>query len=277
MTAELEEAVDAQRAAVEIRRALGDEPGEGNGLRALSRLLFFAGRSAEGEPIALEAVDLLERGPPGHDLAMAYCNISQRRMVVDEREAAIAWGTRALKLAEELGDTEALVYALTNIGMAKAEAGIDAGAEQLARALALAQSTGLDEHAGRIFSALVARPIRLRQLGEIGSRLEDGLAFCDQRGLDTWRLYLLASRASLELMRGKWDAAADSAELVLHNPRSTYVARVWALTTRGLIRARRGDPEASAPLSQAHEQAAPTSTKSPTAIHFHRRDAAVCM
>jgi ATP/maltotriose-dependent transcriptional regulator MalT len=60
-------------------------------------------------------------------------------------------------------------------------------------------------------------------------------------------------------MRGEWEAAADSAELVLHNPRSTYVARVWALTTRGLIRARRGDPEAAAPLSQAHERAEPTS------------------
>ena len=179
-------------------------------------------------------------------------------MVVDERDAAIEWGTRALQLAERLGDTEAQVYALTNMGMAQADAGIDGGKDMLMRALALARSSGLDEHAGRAFNGLVMWPIRLRQFNEIGSYLEDGLEFCEQRGLDTWRLYLLACRASLELARGDWDAAADSAELVLRNPRSARVARVWALTTRGLIRARRGDPDASEPLAEAHEHAGPT-------------------
>ena len=257
LTAELEEAIDAQQEAVDIRRGLRDRIAEGNALRALSRLLFFAGRTDEGEPIALEAIDLLERGPPGHDLAMAYGNISQRRMVVDERDAAIEWGTRALQLAERLGDTEAQVYALTNMGMAQADAGIDGGKDMLMRALALARSSGLDEHAGRAFNGLVMWPIRMRQFNEIGSYLEDGLEFCEQRGLDTWRLYLLACRASLELTRGEWDAAADSAELVLRNPRSARVARVWALTTRGLIRARRGDPDASESLAEAHEHAGP--------------------
>ena len=257
LTAELEEAIDAQQEAVDIRRGLRDRIAEGNALRALSRLLFFAGRTDEGEPIALEAVDLLQRGPPGHDLAMAYGNISQRRMVVDERDAAIEWGTRALQLAERLGDTEAQVYALTNMGMAQADAGIDGGKDMLMRALALARSSGLDEHAGRAFNGLVMWPIRMRQFNEIGSYLEDGLEFCEQRGLDTWRLYLLACRASIELARGEWDAAADSAELVLRNPRSARVARVWALTTRGLIRARRGDPDASESLAEAHEHAGP--------------------
>ena len=257
LTAELEEAIDAQQEAVDIRRGLRDRIAEGNALRALSRLLFFAGRTDEGEPIALEAVDLLQRGPPGHDLAMAYGNISQRRMVVDERDAAIEWGTRALQLAERLGDTEAQVYALTNMGMAQADVGIDGGKDMLMRALALARSSGLDEHAGRAFNGLVMWPIRMRQFNEIGSYLEDGLEFCEQRGLDTWRLYLLACRASVELARGEWDAAADSAELVLRNPRSARVARVWALTTRGLIRARRGDPDASESLAEAHEHAGP--------------------
>lgn len=257
LTAELEEAIDAQQEAVEIRRGLTDRIAEGNALRALSRLLFFAGRTDEGEPIALEAVDLLQRGPPGHDLAMAYGNISQRRMVVDERDAAIEWGTRALQLAQRLGDTEAQVYALTNMGMAQADAGIDGGKDMLMRALTLARSSGLDEHAGRAFNGLVMWPIRMRQFNEIGSYLDDGLEFCEQRGLDTWRLYLLACRASIELARGEWDAAADSAELVLRNPRSARVARVWALTTRGLIRARRGDPDASESLAEAHEHAGP--------------------
>ena len=40
---------------------------------------------------------------------MAYGNVSQRRMVVEDAEEAVAWGTRALELAERLDDTEAFV------------------------------------------------------------------------------------------------------------------------------------------------------------------------
>ena len=46
---------------------------------------------------------------------MAYGNLSQRRMVVRDAAEAVAWGNRALELARRLHDTEAEVYALTNI------------------------------------------------------------------------------------------------------------------------------------------------------------------
>ena len=44
-------------------------------------------------------------------------------MVVENAQEADTWGARALELAERLGDTEALVYALTNIGSAELCAG----------------------------------------------------------------------------------------------------------------------------------------------------------
>jgi DNA-binding CsgD family transcriptional regulator/tetratricopeptide (TPR) repeat protein len=258
LTAQHDEAIEAQREALDCYRRLGDELGEGNALRSLSRLLFFVGQTAEGEAIALEAIDLLERVPPGHELAMAYCNVSQRRMVVEERDAAIEWGMRALQLAERLDDAEARVYALTNIGSAEAQDGIDDGRLKLLRALDLARSAGLDDHAGRIFNALVMWSMRERRFAQVASDLEDGLAFCTERGLESWRLYLLACRAWLALVRGHWDAAGDSAALVLRHPRSPSVARSSALTALGLIRARRGDAEAVAPLVEAYELGEPT-------------------
>jgi hypothetical protein len=71
LTAEFDAAIVAQTEALDCRRQLGDLRGEGDARRVLSRLMFFAGRSAEGEPMVLEAVELLERLPPGHELAMA--------------------------------------------------------------------------------------------------------------------------------------------------------------------------------------------------------------
>jgi tetratricopeptide (TPR) repeat protein len=99
LTSQIDEAIDAQREALECRRQLGDQRGEGNALRVLSRLLFFAGRASEAEPLVLEAIELLEHQPAGHELAMAYANMSQRRMVVEETAEALAWGNRALELA----------------------------------------------------------------------------------------------------------------------------------------------------------------------------------
>jgi DNA-binding CsgD family transcriptional regulator len=251
-TARLDEALAAQRAALECHRALADRRGEGDSLRSLSRLLFFVGRTEEAEPLALAAVELLEGLAPGHELAMAYGNVSQRRMVVEDVEAATEWGLRALELARRLDDTEAIVYALTNIGAAELLADQRDGVGKLDRAVTLAKDHDLEEYVGRALAQLVFAPLRHRRLDDTRRRLDDGLEYCEARGLDIWALYLRALRARFELGLGQWDAAAESAAAVLRDPRSAPVARSWALAVRGLVRARRGDAEAAAPLEEAH-------------------------
>ncbi len=258
LSAQIDAAIAAQQEALGCYRRLGDALLEGNAVRVLSRMLFFVGRTVEGESAGEKAVKLLEQLPPGHELAIAYCNVSQRRMVVENAQEADAWGARALELAERLNDTEALVYALTNIGSVELRAGQPQSRDTLERALALAQQHNLEDHAARAFNSLVMWPLRLRELAEAGRYLEDGLEYCRERGLDTWRLYLLAGRARLELDRGHWDAAADATVSVLGDPHSASVARNWALIVLGLLRARRGDDEASAPLREAHALAEST-------------------
>jgi DNA-binding CsgD family transcriptional regulator/tetratricopeptide (TPR) repeat protein len=264
LTAQFDEAITAQQEALDCHRRLGDRLREGDAMRLLSRLLFFAGRTAEGEPLARQAVELLEPLPPGHELAMAYGNLSQRRMAVGDSNAALTWGARALDLAERLDDTEAFVYALTNIGAAEMQTGADEGRTKVARALTLATEHGLDDYAGRAFASLVLWPARRRRFDLVGSYLRDGLEYCTDRGLDTWRLYLLACRSRVELDVGRWDDAAESAALVLRHPRSAPVARGWALVTMGLVRVRRGDPEAIGPLEEA--QALVESTGEPSRV-----------
>ncbi len=247
------DALAAQEQALACYRQVGDQRGEGDSLRSLSRLMFFLLRSDEGEQLAAEAVALLEPLGPSHELAMAYANVSQRRTALEEAQAAEVWGARALDLAESLDDTEALVYALTNIGAAQLQGGHEPGRDKLERALALALRHGLDQYAGRAYAQLSHCSLRWWQFELAQRYLDDGLKFCADQGLDTWRLYLLARRARLELGRGCWEQAADSAATVLRDPRSAPVPRGWALVVRGLVRARRGDPDAEAPLREAHQ------------------------
>jgi DNA-binding CsgD family transcriptional regulator len=102
------------------------------------------------------------------------------------------------------------------------------------------------------FSRLVMFPVRYRRFEIASQHFEAGLAHCTDRGLDTFRLYLLACRARLALDTGHWDEASDLAASVLRDPRAAHVGRSWALTTLGLVRARRGDPEALVPLEEAN-------------------------
>ena len=258
LSSQIDDAIDAQQQALDCSRQLGDLRREGNALRVLSRLLFFAGRASEAEPLVLDAIGLLEGLPPGHELAMAYANLSQRRMVVDDTEEATAWGKRALELSRLLGDTEAEVYALSNMAAAEFRTNPNDGRLRLERALELAQRHGHEELAGLTFNRLVMFPVRYRRFDIAQTHLADGLEYCAERGLDTFRLYLLGSRARLQLELGHWTEAGDSAASVLRDPRSPQLARTWALTTLGLLRTRRGDAEASVPLEEAHALAHPT-------------------
>jgi len=134
----------------------------------------------------------------------------------------------------------------------------DEGRLRLEAALGLAQRHDHEEHAAMTFSRLIMFPVLCRRYDIALDHLEPGLEYCTHRGLDTFRLYLLGCRARLELDLGEWDAAADSASLVLRDPRSAQLARTWALTTLGLLRSRRGDADATVRLEEAHAMVAPT-------------------
>jgi len=79
-----------------------------------------------------------------------------------------------------------------------------------------------------------------------------------ERGLDLWRLYLLAFRARIELDRGRWSEAVESAGLVLQKRYISTFPRIQALVVLGLVRARRGEPDAQPPLDDALALATPT-------------------
>jgi DNA-binding CsgD family transcriptional regulator len=88
--------------------------------------------------------------------------------------------------------------------------------------------------------------------------VDAGLDYCTDHGLELFRLYLLSSRARLELHRGSWDDAADAAAAVVRIHRTSISPRIVALTVLGQIRARRGDPGQWTALDEAWSLAEPT-------------------
>ncbi len=250
---EFDAAIEAEEEAVECFRRAGDRRGEGDALRSLSRLLRYVGRSDDAMEVGHQAVAILESEPPGRELALAYANLSHLHQHLEDGEATVAWANRAI----ELGDVEAKVYALTNLANAATLAGRPATRE-LERALDLALDAGLDEHAGRALVGSFWWSPRGRTYADADRYLDRALELCTERGLELWRLFAFACRSRLQLDRGDWSAAADSASVVLRDPRSAPVPRVVALSVAGLVRARRADPEAWPLLDEAWALAEPS-------------------
>jgi DNA-binding CsgD family transcriptional regulator/tetratricopeptide (TPR) repeat protein len=250
---EFDAAIDSERQAVECFRRAASRRREGDALRSLSRLLRYVGRTEDAMGVGREAISILEPELPGHELALAYANLSHLHQHLEEGEEAIAWANRAI----ELSDVEAEVYALTNIANAKTLAG-QSGTRELERALGLALEAGLDDHAGRALIGFFWWSPRGRKYAGADSGFDRAVELCTERGLELWRLFSYAFKSRLQLDRGDWDGAADAASVVLRDPRSAPVPRVVALSVAGLVRARRGDPEAWPLLDEAWELAEPT-------------------
>ncbi len=79
-------------------------------------MLWICGHGDAAARAGTDAVAALEQLPPGPELARAYSNLAQLRMLSHDTDAAMAWGQRALKLAERFGVVETAVHALNNLG-----------------------------------------------------------------------------------------------------------------------------------------------------------------
>jgi DNA-binding CsgD family transcriptional regulator len=220
-------------------------------LRWLSRVFWFAGRNAEAEWAGREALEVLEALPPGPQLAMAYSNQSQLRMLASDYTESIAWGERSITLAEALGERDILCHALNNVGSSRWLAGDERGRAELERSLQLALEDGRDEHVGRAYSNLSSITVKDYRFALADRYLVEGIAFCTDRDLDSWRLYLQGWYVTAHLYQGRWPEAASLATMVLRHPHLSAINRVMPLVSLGRIRARRGDPEVAVPFDEA--------------------------
>jgi DNA-binding CsgD family transcriptional regulator/tetratricopeptide (TPR) repeat protein len=256
LTDQTEEALAARQESLELYRAAGDVRETGTALRWLSRLSWFLARNADAHRYAAEAVAVLEALPPGSDLAMAYSNMAQLRMLDEDVPGSLVWGDRAIELSRRIGDQDVLAHALNNVGTSHMIGGdVDVGIAFLTRSLDLALTIDAQEHVGRAYTNLGWVLGVLRRLDESQRWLRTGIEYCVDRDLDAWRLYMQARLAWLLAERGR---AAEADRLVrreiLPFPWVSAISRIPALSVAGVLAVRRGEP-ATALLDEARQLA----------------------
>jgi DNA-binding CsgD family transcriptional regulator/tetratricopeptide (TPR) repeat protein len=251
LTDQYDEGIAALEEAVELRRGLGDTLRQGDDLRRLAEFLWCPGRVAEAESRAREAVELLEPLPPGRELAAAYTKRAFLCGLGSRREEGCRWARRALEIAEPWGDDEIALDALATLASFQ-------GLEESEAAQERARRAGYAERVGELYLTLAAICVEGNQHASAKRYLNEGIAYCSERGFELFRLYLLMFRALHELYEGRWEEAADTAASVLRVPRSSTTPRIRTLVVVGLLRARRGDPGQRELLDEAWALAEPT-------------------
>jgi hypothetical protein len=242
LTGHVEGALQPCEAALVIWRALDRVEQVDHDLRGLSRFNWFLGNNAEAKRHGLAAVETLETLPPSRELAMAYGNLAHLGTRANDCAETMLWGERAIEMAEGLGDLEAVCYALTSMGVAELANDDEHGRIRLKRSLAVALEHGYEEHAARAYANLAIYHVTSHAYGEADGYLRDGSAYCAERDLGPWGLFLRWVQARACLDQGDWTRAAEDASAVLSVPWTSVTNRIPALLVLGKVRARRGDP-----------------------------------
>jgi DNA-binding CsgD family transcriptional regulator/tetratricopeptide (TPR) repeat protein len=235
-----QDVADAYERALALWNEIGDPLRAGDTMSWRARAMWFLCRGGEAVAGGEAAVAALEPLGPTPELAWAYANLTQQRMLDSEHDAARETAHRAQALAESLGLIEVYVDALNSEGMVAACSGRDWAPVQ-GRAMRLATAEGLDVQVGRAFINFYITHSLRREFAEAERYFVDGVAFCDERDFGGLTTALLGERTSALEKVGRWDESVALSAQMLSRARISPVARIKPLASLGTIRARRGE------------------------------------
>lgn len=223
--------------------------------RWISRIHWLECDGPQARAHANLAIAVLDPPQPTAELAWACSNQAQLAVLAWRFEEALQLGEKAVSMARRLGARDVLSHALVSLGMVRIHRDL-ADQQPLWDAVSHAIACGEHHEATR---GLVAIAYHLME-GNLPARadevLDRGIRHAEQFEVETIRQYLIAMRARVALMRGRWDAAGDGLDRVLSSRAS--VTSIVALGTLALLQLRRGSPDASATLARARAMAEAT-------------------
>jgi DNA-binding CsgD family transcriptional regulator/tetratricopeptide (TPR) repeat protein len=250
LTDQAEDVIGALEQAIECWRAVGDVRREGLALHALMRRRWCASDTAGADAASAQALEVLERLGPGPDLARVYAGASSLALNLEKAEDVFAWGDRAFALIDPVSDPQTFAYQLNNRGTMRLLLGRPEGRHDVERCIAIAAAAGLHDEVGRGYIHLSWVAARTRDF-RLAARLEEGIDYCTEHGLELWRHEVVAHRTRAHLDQGRWSDAAESAAYILRQPHRSPLPRLLANAVLATVRARRGDPDVEPLLEEA--------------------------
>jgi DNA-binding CsgD family transcriptional regulator len=257
LTRQVKEAIIYTGKSLTLWKEKKDIEKTGNCLRFLSRLNWLDGNRKNAEIFARQAVESLGNELPSKTKAMAFSNMSQLKILLDKPGESLLWGEKAIMVAQELGDEEALSHALNNVGSVKMHTPSlkNEGIECLQQSLKIALKNSYHEHVARAYSNMGSNGLSLKNFEFTKKILDEGIQYCEERDLDLWRLNMLSLKANLYVETGDWKQAYNIADNLLKNEILSPSFTICALNMMATIIMRTGDGDALPLLLKAYTMA----------------------
>jgi tetratricopeptide (TPR) repeat protein len=188
----------------------------------------------------------LEQEPESIELARAISAISQMHMLASAYDQAIAWGERALVLAERLEAEDVIIHALNNIGTAYMEArDRERGQAMLQDSLSRALRVGLPHDACRAYVNMGEGLGWVCRYAEARTIFEELLDYATHVHANLFIGVALVRLGELDWLSGQWTAALTRRQNLrerMDNLPTSMVWRVWASTLLGWMHNDLGQP-----------------------------------
>jgi hypothetical protein len=205
----LGEAAEALDEVLDSLRAEGRTETTARALQLRSRL---AQRLGEKTSVALaaEAVSLLDRQAGGQTLVDAYAQLASAHHLGGAYREAIAAADRACALAEIFGLPEP-ARAVGYSGYARVYLGDEEGLAEMERALSMLVESGVGQDAAVLQNNLAIARYPLQGPARSLAAFEEGIAFCDVRGLAQAAAFIGANCPGLLAELGRPEEAMERA------------------------------------------------------------------
>ncbi len=237
------EAIEVIQEAIACRAQEGASLEQARGLTELTSYLQCRGLHARASEAVEEAERLVAELPTTN--AYASVLLSRAHIVWDTDIAACVELARSAEdIARRHGDLETAAEARITIGSLELQRDLLLGRSILVETAAECRAAGLKLQTARALNNLGGFGAVRHDHQLANEYLPAAFEYCVEHNLDLWRINVLALLARSQLDQGRWTEAADSATLLLKDPRESPWPHMEALVVLALVRARRGDPGA---------------------------------
>ena len=193
----------------------GDPIALGRAKAHRSSLLGFLGEGGRSRALIAEAIEILEREPPGPELANAYAVRAEDEMLSGRPPGALNWSSRAFAHLPTDGHEELRVMTLQIRGIARCELGDDGGLEDLREALRVGRTHGLAQEITQSLGYLGEAVWQLEGPAQGLTFVEEAIEFATRRGLMAEAEWL-KGESSWELFDlGRWDRLLERTDEII--------------------------------------------------------------
>jgi tetratricopeptide (TPR) repeat protein len=212
----LQDALATLEACYALYETLGDQEGAGAVQRLLGRLFWEMGDRERALRHYHRALALLEARPESVELAWAISSISQMHMLASEHDQSLAWGQRALEMAQRLNAEHVMIHALANMGNSSMSLGdAESGEAMLRHSWRRAVELNLPYDACRAAYNLEICLTDLGRYAEARPIVEELHAYATRLQIPMFAGMALIRLAKLDWLTGRWQSVLARRQQVL--------------------------------------------------------------